>query len=122
GATAKHTYGATGTYTITLTVTDSNGLRSSTTREVSVLGPNLPPVADIGISVEGLGASVDGTGSTDPDGTIVSYLWDWGDGTTSTGETASHVYSAVGEYTVTLEVTDDRGGVAQASRPVTTSH
>lgn len=122
GKTAEHTYSTTGTYIVTLTVKDSNGLLSSTTREISVLGPNLPPTADLGITVEGLGVSADGTGSTDPDGTIVSYLWDWGDGTTSTGERASHVYAAVGEYTVTLEVTDDRGGLAQASRTISTSH
>jgi len=49
----------------------------------------------------------DGTGSTDPDGTIVQYDWDFGDGTTGTGAVATHSYGVAGTYTVTLKVTDD---------------
>ncbi|MCK4885425.1 PKD domain-containing protein, partial [Candidatus Bathyarchaeota archaeon] len=45
----------------------------------------------------------------DPDGTIVSYSWDFGDGTTATGVTVDHAYSEDGNYTVTLTVTDDDG-------------
>ena len=49
----------------------------------------------------------DGTNSTDPDGTIISYLWDFGDGATGTGAMTVHTYNAPGTYTVELCVTDD---------------
>ncbi|MGP9745367.1 PKD domain-containing protein [Brachybacterium sp. AOP29-B2-41] len=122
GATSSHTYAATGTYTVTLTVTDSNGLLASTTREISVLGPNAPPLADFTVSATGLTASADAAGASDPDGTITSYEWDWGDGATSTGMVASHAYAAAGERTVTLRVTDDRGATTESSRTVLTTH
>ena len=51
----------------------------------------------------------DGSGSTDSDGTIVSYAWDFGDTHTGSGVTTSHAYSAIGIYTVTLTVTDNDG-------------
>ena len=57
-------------------------------------------------------------GSSDPDGTIASYAWDFGDGGTATGATASHTYTVAGDYTITLTVTDDDGDTDQASRAV----
>ncbi|MFQ6054380.1 MAG: PKD domain-containing protein, partial [Methanosarcinales archaeon] len=48
-----------------------------------------------------------GSGSYDPDGFIVNYEWDFGDNTTGTGIAPTHVYTAIGTYTVTLTVTDD---------------
>jgi len=122
GTTAQHTYAATGTYTVTLTVKDSNGLLSSVSEEVDVLGPNVPPIADLTLTASGLTLSGDASASSDPDGTIVSYLWDWGDGATSTGATAEHTVAAAGEHTVTLTVTDDRGAVTETTRTVTTTH
>lgn len=58
-------------------------------------------------------------GSTDPDGTIVSYLWNFGDGSTSTLANPSHSYSTAGSKAVTLTVTDDRGGSATDSATTT---
>ena len=57
----------------------------------------------------------DASGSYDPDGTIVSYEWDFGDGDTATGVTTSHAYSSAGMYTVTLTVTDDDGNTDTAT-------
>ncbi len=51
----------------------------------------------------------DGSNSYDPDGTIVSYLWDFGDGTTVPGSVVSHSYAAAGTYTAVLTVTDNHG-------------
>jgi PKD repeat protein len=59
-----------------------------------------------------LTCSFDGTGSSSPDGHIVSYAWDFGDGTFGTGATPSHAYSAPGPVTVTLTVTDDASATA----------
>lgn len=64
--------------------------------------------------------SFDAGGSSDPDGEVASYAWDFGDGETATGETAtaSHSYAEPGEYTVTLTVTDDDDAKASSSEQV----
>ncbi len=58
------------------------------------------------------------TGSNDPDGSIVSWLWNFGDGTTSTAAAPSHAYAVAGNYTATLTVTDDQGATGQDTAPV----
>ena len=63
-----------------------------------------PTRANIGESV-----SFSGVDSTDPDGTVTSYEWDFGDGTTASGATVAHAYSNEGTYTVKLTVTDNSG-------------
>ena len=70
---------------------------------------NQPPTAAFTSTVEQRRVTFDSTGSTDPDGTITSYAWNFGDGHTGTGATPVHVF-APGTYTVTLTVTDNRGG------------
>ncbi|MEM9666804.1 MAG: PKD domain-containing protein, partial [Bacteroidota bacterium] len=57
--------------------------------------------------------------STDADGQIVSYLWSFGDGTTSTQSVTTHAYAAAGTYALSLTVTDDDGATASASGQVT---
>jgi PKD repeat protein len=59
----------------------------------------------------GVSHSFSGANSTDPfpGGAISSYAWNWGDGHTSTGKTASHTYSSAGTRTITLTVTDNYG-------------
>ena len=68
-----------------------------------------------------LTVNVDGSGSTDPGGSIVSHAWEFGDGGTATGATASHEYMAAGSFTVKLTVTDDSGATASAMQTVTVS-
>ncbi len=82
-------------------------------------GTNNPPTASFTTSTSGLTASVNGTGSTDPDGDPLTYAWTWGDGGTGSGATASHTYAAAGTYTVGLTVSDGRGGSASTTRSVT---
>jgi PKD repeat protein len=68
---------------------------------------NAAPVAVIAVATADLTVTVDGSGSSDADGVITSYLWDFGDGTTSEDVTATHAYAAAGDYTITLTVRDD---------------
>jgi PKD repeat protein len=63
-------------------------------------------------------SSFNGTLSFDPDGQIVRYEWDFGDGTTASGAVASHEYQRDGLYTVRLKVTDDSGRSAEATLPI----
>ncbi|WP_368409364.1 extracellular catalytic domain type 1 short-chain-length polyhydroxyalkanoate depolymerase [Halorussus gelatinilyticus] len=63
----------------------------------------------------GTTVSFDGSGSSDADGSIASYEWDFGDGATATGRTASHSYDSSSDYTATLTVTDDAGATDTAS-------
>jgi len=119
GATATHTYGASGTYSVMLTVTDNRGGTGVTTQPVTVTAPNVAPTASFTASASGLTASLDGSASSDPDGTIASYGWDFGDATTDTGGTASHSYAAAGTYQVTLTVTDNQGAPGTVSKNVT---
>lgn len=80
---------------------------------------NVPPTAAASGSCTGLTCSFDGSASADPDGTVTTHAWDFGDGTTGTGATADHTYAAAGSYTATLTVTDDRGATATATTQVT---
>ncbi len=61
----------------------------------------------------------DASQSVDPDSTIAKYSWDFGDGSTITGQTASHTYLSTGTFTVTLTVTDDRGATQKTSQTIT---
>jgi PKD repeat protein len=80
--------------------------------------PNTPPRAAFTAGCDHLTCSFDGSGSADPDGSITSYAWDFGDGATGTGVTAQHAYAGAGTYTVTLTVTDDSGATSTASQQV----
>lgn len=123
GMTASHTYSSAATYTVRLTVTDNEGATGTTTRTVSVgSSPNQSPVASFSFSpsspLAGTSVSFNGTGSYDPDGSIVSYSWAFGDGSTASGTTTSHVYSSPGTYTARLTVTDNRGATGTTTRTV----
>jgi len=121
GATASNTYAAAGTYTATLTVTDNRGATGTTTRTITV-NPNTPPLASFtatpGAGRAPLVVAFDGTGSSDGDGTIASYQWDFGDGKAATGVTASNTYATAGTFTARLTVTDNDGATGQFTRNI----
>ncbi len=109
GVTVSHTFASKGGYSVTLTVTDNDGATDSATATTTAL--NQPPVAVIADTTKSAAktqsVTFDGSESYDNDGTIVSYLWNFGDGTTATTVEANHAYTAGGVYTVTLTVTDN---------------
>jgi PKD repeat protein len=121
GATASHAYPTPGTYTVRLTVTDDDGATGSVEHAVTATAPrvNAAPTAAFTSTVSGLTATVNGSGSSDADGSVASHAWDFGDGATATGATASHAYTAAGTYTVRLTVTDDEGATGTIQQPVT---
>jgi N-acetylmuramoyl-L-alanine amidase/PKD repeat protein len=107
-AVVKHTFETAGIFDVTLKVLLSSGVESTDKINVTV---NSIPAADAGgpYSVEaGKQITLDGSKSGDSDGTIKNYLWDFGDGTSGSGMSPSHVYAEPGNYTVKLTVVDDR--------------
>ncbi len=75
-------------------------------------GTNQPPIAKISYAIIADGAvNFNGGGSADTDGSISAYKWDFGDGTSATGVTASHQYTTWGDFPVVLTTVDDKGGV-----------
>jgi PKD repeat protein len=115
GATPEKDFAATGTYDATLTVTDDGGLSHSTTHQVSVVKPNVPPTAAFTTTCAYLDCDFDASASTDSDGTVDEYAWDFGDGETGTGSTPEHAYQLPGTYTATLVVTDNQAGTDETS-------
>jgi PKD repeat protein len=109
----SHTYSASGTYTVRLTVTDNEGATDESSDDVTVTAPsdppsNQPPRADFGIACEDLTCTF-ADESEDEDGSVESWQWDFGDGATSEERNPSHTYGSPGRYDVVLTVTDDDG-------------
>ena len=104
----------TGTYTLILKDLSAGVVRTKT---FEIPGPappppNQKPVANGGpdqTAFVGRTVYFDGSGSRDPDGSIVSYSWSFGDGTSASGRRVSHVYTSAGTYTAKLTVMDNRG-------------
>jgi hypothetical protein len=81
-------------------------------------GTNQPPTAAFASAVNGLVATFTDQ-STDADGTVASWLWNFGDGASSTQQSPSRTYAAAGTYSVALTVTDDDGASGSTTRQVT---
>lgn len=115
GRTLTHQFRTVGNVVVTLTVTDGRGAQATRTTTVVVRTPTPPDALfDITPTAPGVGQDVFFTAQrTVPASgrTIVSYDWNFGDGTTGSGVTTSHRYTAQGTYTVVLKVTDDVGAI-----------
>jgi PKD repeat protein len=105
-------YSSSGTYTVKLQVKDNDDALGNSTAivTVKVLNNKQPPKADAGGPYQGntnVSIRFNGSGSLDTDGTLILFLWDFGDGNTQPGISPSHTYTTAGRYTVTLTVTDN---------------
>ena len=125
GRTASNEYSSAGTYVVTLTITDGFG-RSASTSQILNVGAGVNPTASFSFSptdpLPGTSVNFNALASrAAPGRRIVSYSWDFGDGSPNgSGAQTSHLYPLLGNYTVTLVVTDDAGriGVASQTLPV----
>ncbi len=126
-ATQEVVFSAAGPNTVTLTVTDNEGATDDFTQEVTITEvANQPPTASFTVSCASLECTFTNT-STDADGTIASYAWDFGDPTspdnTSTVEDPVHVYTytELTSVTVTLTATDDDAEAGSTTQEFTVS-
>lgn len=120
GKIVTTTFSTKGSHTVRLRVTDSIGTTATDTMTVEIL--NKDPIAaftyspsdpDTSDEVEFIDTS------TDPDGTIASWFWDFGDGDTSTSRNPTHTYTDDGDYNVILTVTDNDDATDQKSQTIT---
>ncbi len=121
GTPVTHTYASNGIYQVTVTSTDITGQRDSQTRQVIV---DTPPSASFSNAprapVARQSVRFDGRRSTDADGSIASYRWNFGDGTPDfSGATVAHSFAHGGKFTVLLEVTDNLGVGSTRIRSIT---
>jgi PKD repeat protein len=98
---------------------DGDGVADSadsdcSTNQNPIADPNGPYTGTVGEAVQ-----FDGSGSSDPDGSVAAYLWDFGDGNTATGVNPTHTYATASLFTVTLTVTDDDGADDSATTTAT---
>ncbi len=122
GATLNHTYSSSGRFTAKLTVTDNRGATGSASQSVTA---NIPPTVAFSFTSLGpeapdlLTVNFNGSASSDPDGGIATFAWNFGDNSPSgSGPTPQHVYPVQGTYSVTLTCFDNLGGSSSLTQSV----
>jgi parallel beta-helix repeat protein len=123
--TATCGYSAAGTYTLGVTVRDANGFTSSATTTVTVNPPNLPPTVKLKVTLSSqrapATATLDASGSRDPESRPLIYRYDCGNGTVlgpTSSTSATCQYTKKGKYTLSVTVTDDIGQKATATSKI----
>jgi len=122
-ALITHTYDEAGTYEISLKVTAFDNISSTDSLTVTINKLNEIPTANPGgpyTATAGKELTLDGSGSSDSDGIIAEYIWDFGDGSTGSGVNPVHTYASAGEYTITLTVKDDKGALSTSAATTVT--
>lgn len=112
GREATHVFENPGKYPVVLTVDDGNGVSNSKAQASTVISVNASPKADAGsdrVVSPGEEVVFDASASYDPDGSIETHSWDFGDNTETQAEKTSHTYTVPGTYNVTLTVVDNSG-------------
>lgn len=109
GKKVSHKYAKGGIYKVNLKVNDNSGTECASASELILVDVNSNPAAEIvakDISCVGESVKFDGASSSDPDGDRLSFTWDFGDGTTGSGNNIKHTYAKGGLYKATLFVDD----------------
>lgn len=122
GESVSHSYQKTGVFPVTLTVTDDKSSSTRAEKNIVVKSANAAPTASFTIStnpakVETV-VTFDASSSSDGDGSIASYTWDLGDGSTANTPVVAHTYHESDTLVVTLSVEDDRGAAGTSSREI----
>ncbi len=125
GPVVAHAYAESGQYLLTLTLTDSKGAQTRLQHVVEI-ALTTPPVADFSVMLKS-GETVPRAASpltfqdesSDADSSIVSWKWEFGDGTQAEGQYATHTYGSLGEYVVSLQVADSQGEIGIQTQSLT---
>lgn len=121
-ATAEYTYRTAGTFDVSLTVFDAEGLSHRKTSRITIdPAVNTPPTAGFTYSCNGLDCTFANTSSDAAPGTIATYAWTFGDNATSDQASPTHTYTVTAptEFTVTLTVTDNEGATDAETQTIT---
>jgi PKD repeat protein len=122
-ANQTHNYQSVGTFSAKLTIYDSAGNTATVSKQIVVNMPPMPVAAftyTIDTSTGSIILTADGSPSSSPNGNIIDYTWDWGDGTVDSAVMIPrHTYAAPGTYIVTLYATDTTGAVSFLSMAIT---
>jgi PKD repeat protein len=121
--TPSHMYETEGTYTVTLVIKDGNDVYDLDTNKITVKNyyPNAEAGDDLTVMEDEV-VNFDASASSDKNQDIVSYFWDFGDGTISEEMITTHVYENEGSYHVTLSVTDDNNAYDMDTITVTVNN
>jgi PKD repeat protein len=120
-AEASHAYKKHGMFSLALFADDGTKLKNAVGQITRAVKVNQPPIAVAGfpqLACPGEAVEFDGFKSSDPDGKIVRYVWDFGDGTTAEGVKPRHAFEKPGTYKVKLTVTDDSASICSAATDV----
>ena len=125
-ANPSHIFTAAGSYVVRLTVSDGTNSTLSAAINISATAPvnNVPTVAASAspkLGVIPLLVTFSSTGSSDPEGSPLSYNWNFGDGTSSTIANTTHTYTTAGSFTASLTISDGTNSVSSANIAITTS-
>ncbi len=118
---ADFTFDQAGDYTVTLTVTDNNGASDQTSELINIVANKLPTAKIVASTTSGIAplkVKLDGGQSNDSDGFITAYQWSASNGLSASDTNPTFIFDQPGNYTVTLTVTDDKGGSSQTSETI----